>query len=116
MPEDVDARDSDDVRVGSRRPVRRVEHAGGRGLDDLDDVIRVVDEFCYERSFMINVGDEKGETTDRLALVAAWWESQYFTPQEQAALALAEQVTRIGDLRSGRFHPPGCHLQCPRPK
>ncbi len=23
---------------------------------------------------------EKGETTDRLALVAAWWESQYFTP------------------------------------
>lgn len=43
---------------------------------------------------------EKGETADRLAVVAAWWESQYFTPQEQAALALAEQVTRIGDLRS----------------
>ena len=37
----------------------------------------------------------KGETTDRLALVAAWWESQYFTPQEQAALALAEQVTSL---------------------
>jgi len=37
----------------------------------------------------------KGETTDRLALVAAWWESQYFTPQERAALALAEQVTSI---------------------
>ena len=31
---------------------------------DLDDVIRVVDEFCYERSFMINVGDEKGELLD----------------------------------------------------
>jgi AhpD family alkylhydroperoxidase len=40
---------------------------------------------------------EKGETTDRLALVAAWWESQYFTPQEQAALTLAERITRIGD-------------------
>lgn len=39
----------------------------------------------------------KGETTDRLALVAAWWESQYFTPAEQAALTLAERVTRIGD-------------------
>ena len=26
---------------------------------DLDDVIRVIDEFCYERSFMINVGDER---------------------------------------------------------
>lgn len=40
---------------------------------------------------------EKGETTDRLAVVAAWWESQYFTAQEQAALTIAEQVTRIGD-------------------
>jgi AhpD family alkylhydroperoxidase len=37
----------------------------------------------------------KGETTDRLAVVAAWWESQYFTEQEQAALALAEDVTRL---------------------
>ncbi|MCD5421797.1 MULTISPECIES: carboxymuconolactone decarboxylase family protein [Rhodococcus] len=37
---------------------------------------------------------EKGETTDRLAVVAAWWESQYFTDQERAALALAEEVTR----------------------
>ena len=37
----------------------------------------------------------KGETGDRLAVVAAWWESQYFGPQERAALALAEQVTRL---------------------
>jgi catechol O-methyltransferase len=32
---------------------------------DPDDVIRVIDEFCYERSFMINVGDEKGAILDR---------------------------------------------------
>jgi len=31
---------------------------------DIDDVIRVVDEFCYERSVMMNVGDEKGEILD----------------------------------------------------
>jgi catechol O-methyltransferase len=31
---------------------------------DLDDVIRAIDEFCYEQSFMINVGDEKGEILD----------------------------------------------------
>jgi catechol O-methyltransferase len=31
---------------------------------DIDDVIRVIDEFCYRRSFMINVGDEKGEILD----------------------------------------------------
>jgi AhpD family alkylhydroperoxidase len=37
----------------------------------------------------------EGETSDRLAVVAAWWESQYFTAQEQAALALAEQVTGL---------------------
>lgn len=43
---------------------------------------------------------ERGESADRLAVVAAWWESQYFTPQEQAALALAEQVTRVGDLHT----------------
>ena len=32
---------------------------------DLDDVIRVIDEFCYEQSIMMNVGDEKGEILDR---------------------------------------------------
>lgn len=37
----------------------------------------------------------KGETTDRLAVIAAWWESQYFTDQERAALALAEDVTQL---------------------
>lgn len=36
-----------------------------------------------------------GETADRLAVVAAWWESQYFTEQEKAALALAEEVTEL---------------------
>ena len=31
---------------------------------DLADAIRVIDKFCYERSFMINVGDEKGALLD----------------------------------------------------
>jgi catechol O-methyltransferase len=31
---------------------------------DLDDAIRAVDEFCYEQSFMMNVGDEKGAILD----------------------------------------------------
>ncbi len=38
-----------------------------------------------------------GETADRLAVVPAWWESQYFTEQERAALQLAEQVTLLSD-------------------
>lgn len=37
----------------------------------------------------------KGETADRLAVLAAWWESQYFNDQERAALGLAEEVTRL---------------------
>lgn len=37
------------------------EHAR-RG--DIDDVIRVIDEFCHKQSFMMNVGDEKGELLD----------------------------------------------------
>lgn len=32
---------------------------------DPADVIRVIDEFCLNRSVMINVGDEKGEILDR---------------------------------------------------
>ncbi len=31
---------------------------------DVDDVIGVIDEFCYRRSFMMNVGDEKGQILD----------------------------------------------------
>jgi catechol O-methyltransferase len=32
---------------------------------DLDDAIRVIDDFCVTRSVLINIGDEKGEILDR---------------------------------------------------
>src|SRR6266513_2309749 len=32
---------------------------------DSEDVIQVIDDFCTNRSVMINVGDEKGEILDR---------------------------------------------------
>jgi catechol O-methyltransferase len=32
---------------------------------DVDDVIRVIDDFCYHRKVMMNVGDEKGEILDQ---------------------------------------------------
>lgn len=41
----------------------------------------------------------RGESTDRLAVVAAWWESQYFTEVERAALSLAEEVTELAGPR-----------------
>jgi len=38
-----------------------------------------------------------GESDERLALVAAWRESPYFTEAERAALALTEAATRLSD-------------------
>src|ERR1700728_290821 len=42
-----------------------------------------------------------GETAVRLTLVAAWRESTVFTEAEQAALALAEEGTRLADASLG---------------
>jgi len=66
---------------------------------DLDDVIRVVDEFCYEQSFMINVGDEKGEILDAALRRAA--------PQ-----LILELGTYCGysALRLARAMPPGARV------
>ena len=36
-----------------------------------------------------------GESADRIALVAAWQESRYFTDKERAAMSLMESVTLI---------------------
>jgi AhpD family alkylhydroperoxidase len=49
--------------------------------------------FCLRMHIRAAVA--KGEQADRIAVLAAWWESQYFTDQERAALALAEQVTTL---------------------
>jgi AhpD family alkylhydroperoxidase len=42
-----------------------------------------------------------GETAVRLALVAAWRESTVFSEAERAALALAEEGTRLADAAEG---------------
>ncbi|MEU4146369.1 carboxymuconolactone decarboxylase family protein [Streptomyces parvulus] len=42
-----------------------------------------------------------GESAVRLHLVAAWRESSVFTEAEQAALALAEEGTRLADAHQG---------------
>ncbi|MBB5163433.1 carboxymuconolactone decarboxylase family protein [Mycobacterium sp. AZCC_0083] len=41
---------------------------------------------------------EKGESTDRIAVVSAWRETAYFTETEQAALEIAEGITRISEV------------------
>ncbi|MEU4746973.1 carboxymuconolactone decarboxylase family protein [Actinosynnema sp. NPDC023658] len=47
---------------------------------------------------------EAGETDERLATVAAWRHTPFFTDAERAALALTEAVTRIAD-RTGEAVP-----------
>ena len=42
-----------------------------------------------------------GESAVRLSLVAAWREASVFTEAEQAALALAEEGTRLADASTG---------------
>lgn len=38
-----------------------------------------------------------GESSDRIAVLAAWRETDYFTRKERAALDLIEAITRIAD-------------------
>ena len=51
--------------VGDGRELALARHVEAEAQPgDPDDVIRVIDDFAYHRSFLINVGDEKGEILD----------------------------------------------------
>jgi AhpD family alkylhydroperoxidase len=41
-----------------------------------------------------------GEVSDRLAVVAAWRDTEYFSAEERAALVIAERTTLIADRAS----------------
>ena len=45
----------------------------------------------------VKTARKAGETADRLATVAAWRETPYFTDAERAALELTECATRLAD-------------------
>lgn len=51
--------------VGDGREARLAEYVLARARrGDPADAIRVIDEYCYNESFLINVGDEKGRILD----------------------------------------------------
>jgi catechol O-methyltransferase len=55
-----------DWQVGDGREEALADYVVGTARrGDPDDVIQVIDDFCLNRSVMINVGDEKGEILDR---------------------------------------------------
>lgn len=49
----------------------------------------------------------QGETSDRLAVLSAWRETQYFSATEQAALALAEEITVLAGATPAGAGDPG---------
>jgi catechol O-methyltransferase len=52
--------------VGDGREEALAAHVMEHALEgDVNDVISVIDDFCYRESVMMNVGDEKGEILDR---------------------------------------------------
>ncbi|RRR98158.1 carboxymuconolactone decarboxylase family protein [Glycomyces terrestris] len=55
--------------------------------------------FCTDMHYKDAV--HEGEDPVRLNLVAAWREATVFTAAERAALALAEEATRIADAQTG---------------
>ena len=58
--------------VGDGREEALAEHVVRHArAGNVEDVVRVIDEFCYTRSFMINVGDEKGALLDAAVRRAA---------------------------------------------
>lgn len=51
--------------VGDGREARLADYVEARARrGDAADVIRVIDAYCYQESFLINVGDEKGAILD----------------------------------------------------
>lgn len=51
--------------VGDGREARLAEYVAAKARrDDPADVLRAIDEYAYNESFLINVGDEKGQILD----------------------------------------------------
>src|SRR2546422_2750868 len=89
-----------DWQVGDGREEALAQHVLAHARPgDLDDAIRVIDDFCVTRSVMINVGDEKGELLDRAI-------------ERCAPKRLLELGTYCGysGLRMARVMPAGAHL------
>jgi catechol O-methyltransferase len=89
-----------DWQVGDGREAALAEYVVTHARrDDVDDVIRVIDEFGRNHSFLINVGEEKGNILDRAV--------ERVRPRQ-----LLELGTYCGysALRIARRMPPDAHL------
>ncbi len=86
--------------VGDGREAALADHVVAHARPgDVDDAIRVIDHFCRHRSYLINVGDEKGKILDGAV--------DRVRPRR-----ILELGTYCGysALRMARRMPPGAHL------
>ena len=92
--------------VGDGREEALAEYVGAHARKgDVDDVIRVIDEFCYRRSFMINVGDEKGAILDAAVRRATPLQAlELGTYCGYSALRIARAMPEDGRLVSVEFN------------
>ncbi|MFI9599981.1 carboxymuconolactone decarboxylase family protein [Streptomyces sp. NPDC052043] len=86
--------------VQTAEAVREV--AAGAGLDrTLVELVNLRVSQINGCAYCLNVHTRAavraGETTQRLGVLAAWRDTELFTPDERAALALAEATTDPGD-------------------
>ncbi|MCZ0205431.1 carboxymuconolactone decarboxylase family protein [Streptomyces sp. UMAF16] len=85
------------------RAIIRFDSAARTGLDPaLVELIQIraslLNHCAYCLHMHTNDARKAGESEDRLHLVAVWREARhFFTPREQAALALTEAVTLVAD-------------------
>jgi catechol O-methyltransferase len=89
-----------DWQVGDGREEALAAHVLAHArAGDLDDAIRVIDDFCATKSVMMNVGDEKGEILDQAV-------------QRASPALLLELGTYCGysGLRMARVMPAGARL------
>ncbi len=78
------------------------ESAAAAGLDPLlVELVKIRVSQINGCSFCLRMHTrdaiKHGETADRLSVVPAWRESEYFSSEERAALELAESVTLVAD-------------------
>ncbi|TQN32563.1 AhpD family alkylhydroperoxidase [Haloactinospora alba] len=103
--------------LGKVREARRLLH--GTLGENLAELVELRCSYLNGCAFCIDMhardAAELGEERRRLFTVAGWHEARnHFTPAEQAALALADEVTRLGEggvsdgvyARAAEHYPP----------
>lgn len=96
-----------DWQVGDGREQRAADFVRKRARKgDIDHAIACIDEFAYEHSFLINVGDEKGAILDAaLARVAAKHVLELGAYVGYSALRIARKLPPGGRLTSIEWSP-----------